>query len=396
MEIKKVLLIKYGEIALRKGNRSYFEHRLLDAIRNNLRYADTTGKYNVTREQGRFLIENVDGHLDIDVVLPRIRNIFGLTSFCVAIKTNATDINELKPIALEFIRSQLEPGHKTFKVETKRSDKNYPLLSGQVSAEIGGEIFESDLGLAVDLHNPDVTLWVELRNNTYFYVNSIPGVGGLPYGSNGKGLLLLSGGFDSPVAGYLTARRGVEVAGVYFHSPPFVSERAADKVRDLAKELTKFTGKFKLWEIPFTDVQLFLKNATHPEKLTILLKRAMLHIATALAEKENAQCLITGDSIGQVASQTIQSLAAVNSAAGLTTLRPLSILDKQEIIDIAKKIGTYPISIRPYDDCCTLFVAKHPENKPSPKAIEKIEGQIFAELQPLMEAAVENAKYYEF
>jgi len=386
----KVLLVKYGEIALRKGNRAFFEHKLLDAIRHNLKGLGLR----VAREQGRFLIEDPTGDIDSDAILPRIRHIFGLTNFCPAAKTPLTHIDDIRHLAVEFFRDHCQ-GYKTFKVETKRSDKKYPLLSGQVSAEIGGDIFESDLGLAVDVHNPDIILWVELRNNTYFYVDSTPGEGGLPYGSSGKGVLLLSGGFDSPVAGYLAARRGVEITAIYFHSPPFVSERALDKVKDLAGELTKFAGKIKLVVVPFTDVQLFLKNSTHPEKLTILLKRAMFHIASALAEKENALCLITGDSIGQVASQTIHSLAAVNSAAATTVLRPLSILDKQEIIDIAHKIGTFEISGRPYDDCCTLFVAKHPENKPSTKAIEKIETQIMEKLAPLMTTALEKAEVFE-
>ena len=387
MTAKKVLLVKYGEIALRKGNRAFFEHKLLDAIRHNLR--DTN--LSVTREQGRFLVENPDGDIDSDAVIPRIRHIFGLTNFCPAAKTEATHIDDIRRLALAFFREHC-PGHATFKVETKRSDKNYPLQSGQISAEIGGDIFESDLGLAVDVQNPDITLRVELRNNTYFYVNSTPGPGGLPYGTSGRGVLLLSGGIDSPVAGYLAARRGVEITAIYFHSPPFVSERALDKVRDLTRELSKFTGAIKLCIVPFTDVQLFLKDSTHPEKLTILLKRAMLHIASRLASQENAQCIITGDSVGQVASQTLHSLAAVNSAASCTVLRPLATMDKQEIIDIAKKIGTFEISSRPYDDCCTLFVAKHPETKPSTKAIEKIEAQIFAQLEPLMAAALENAK----
>jgi len=394
MTTKKVLLIKYGEIALRKGNRAHFEHHLLDAIRHNIRDEINSGKAKVSREQGRFLVENPTGDIDANIILPHITKIFGLTKFCLAIKTDTTHINDLRQLALEFFREHCI-GKKTFKVITKRSDKKYPLLSGEVSAEIGEEIFSSDLGLTVDLHNPEVTLWVELRNNTYFYVDGVIGQGGLPYRTSGKGVLLLSGGFDSPVAGYLAARRGVELVGVYFHSPPFVSERALDKVKDLAQELSKFIGKIKLCVVPFTDVQLFLKDSTHPDKLTILLKRAMLHIASRLAEQEKAQCLITGDSIGQVASQTIQSLAAVNSAASITILRPLSILDKQEIIDMAKKIGTYPISIRPYDDCCTLFVAKHPENKPNTKAIEKIEMQIFKSLESLMAKALEDAKYIE-
>jgi len=253
--MKKVLLVKYGEIALRKGNRKHFEHHLLDAIRHNVIDEISQGNLQVTREQGRFLVENPNGDIDADVILPRIKHIFGLTKFCLAIKTDATHIDELKPIALNFFREHCS-NKKTFKVISKRSDKNYPLLSGEISAAIGEEIFMSNLGLSVDLHNPEITLWVELRNSTYFYVDSILGVGGLPYGTNGKGVLLLSGGLDSPVAGYLTARRGVEIMGIYFHSPPFVSERAADKVKDLARELSKFTGKIKLCVIPFTDVQL--------------------------------------------------------------------------------------------------------------------------------------------
>jgi len=249
------------------------------------------------------------------------------------------------------------------------------------------------LGLKVDLHKPDRTLWVEIRNDVYLYVNSESGEGGLPYGSSGKGVLLLSGGFDSPVAGYLTARRGVEIVPIYFHSPPFVSERAHDKVVDLAQQLAKYTGRIKLFTVPFTDVQLFLKDETPPEKLTIMLKRAMLHIGGKLAEKESAHCLITGDAIGQVASQTLHSLAAVNSAAPLPILRPLAALDKQHIIDIAARIGTEEISVRPYDDCCTLFVAKHPENKPHTGAIERLESKIFAKLLPLLDAALESSYY---
>ena len=387
--MKGVLLIKYGEISLRKGNRTIFEHHLLDAIRNSL-----SGFTNikVTREQGRFLVEDTSGDIDYSAVLPRVRNIFGLTKFCVAAKVESTDIEELKPLALQFFKAHCADA-KTFKVNTKRSDKRYPLLSGEISAALGEAIFTAGLDIAVDLHNPSATLWVELRNHTYFYIESIEGAGGLPYGTGGKGIVLLSGGFDSPVAGYLAARRGVEIVGIYFHSPPFVSPRTEDKVVDLARQLATFTGKVKLCIVPFTDVQLFLKEATHPQKLTIMLKRAMLHIASALAAQEGAQCLITGDSVGQVASQTIQSLAAVNSAAAVTILRPLSTMDKQAIINISHEIGTHDISVRPYDDCCTLFVAKHPESKPSTPAIEKIEAKIMPELAPLLEAALQGATF---
>ena len=447
MNTKKVLLVKYGEISLRKGNRAFFEHALLDTIRRNLKPIND-GNLRVSREQGRFLIENTTGDLDTTAVLPRIRHIFGIAAFCHAVKTSARDIADLAKIGLDFFSTIVNAGTaaqatspdgktppreysasdewrglpvgakpatpapqeptrlrddatptttcprsrppQAFKVATKRSDKKYPLTSMQISAAIGEAIFFG-LNLPVDLHKPDITLWVEIRNDVYFYVNSEKGEGGLPYGASGKGVLLLSGGFDSPVAGYLAARRGVEIVAAYFHSPPFVSERAADKVRDLIQALEKYTSRIKLCIIPFTEIQLFLKQNVSEAKLTIYLKRAMLHIASRLAERENALCLITGDSIGQVASQTIHSLAAMDSAATLPVLRPLAAMDKQQIIDIANTIGTYDISVRPYEDCCTVFVAKHPENKPNKAAIEKHEARFIEELFALVDKALDSA-----
>ncbi|MCL2198289.1 MAG: tRNA 4-thiouridine(8) synthase ThiI [Defluviitaleaceae bacterium] len=391
MDVKKVLLVKYGEISLRKGNRAHFEHRLLDAIRARVSGLGGAGVISVRREQGRFLVENTEGDLDVAAVLPRIRHIFGITGFCHAVKTTARDIASLCEIGRDFFVGQ-GFDDVTFKVETKRSDKKYPMTSTEISMEIGALIF--DEGFAVDLHKPDKVLWVEIRNDVYFYIDSEKGVGGLPYGSSGKGILLLSGGFDSPVAGYLMARRGVEIIAVYFHSPPFVSERAEDKVRDLAAELAKYTGSVKLYSVPFTEIQLFLKEQVSEVKLTIFLKRAMLHIASRLAEQEKALCLVTGDSVGQVASQTVHSLAAVDTAAALPVLRPLAAMDKQAIIDIAQEIGTYDISIRPYEDCCTVFVAKHPENKPNKGAIEGIEARFAGELARLVGEALGSAEIY--
>jgi thiamine biosynthesis protein ThiI len=381
-----VLLVKYGEISLRKGNRAFFEHQLLDAIRARLKEFSTV---RVLREQGRFLVEDTAGDLDISAVLPRIKNIFGIAGFCHAIKTTERDIGKLREIGSAFFFFFVS-GASSFKVETKRSDKQYPMTSTEVSAAVGEAILDDLPTLSVSLHNPDIVLWVEIRNNVYFYFDSEKGAGGLPYGASGKGVLLLSGGFDSPVAGYLAARRGVEIVACYFHSPPFVSERALDKVLDLSRELAKFTGRVKLCVIPFTDIQLFLKENVSEQKLTIFLKRAMLHAATRLAEKEGALCLVTGDSIGQVASQTIHSLAAVESATNLPIIRPLATLDKQSIIDLSLQIVTHDISIRPYEDCCTVFVAKHPENKPSRAAIEKIEARFFDGLSPLIEAALSD------
>ena len=387
-DTKIVLLVKYGEISLRKGNRAFYEHQVMNTIRHNLK--GLNGNLRVLREQGRFLIEDVDGDLDASTVLDRVKHILGITGFAICIKTNLREMEDLRKIALDFFAS-IAPV-SSFKVNTKRSDKRFPINSREISAQIGDYIWNSTPGLRVDLHNPDVILNIEIRNNVYFYVNSIPGVGGLPYGSSGKGVLLLSGGLDSPIAGYLSARRGVEIFPIYFHSPPFVSERVTDKVRDLAHMLARYGGNIAVNIIPFTDVQLFLRDNVHEEKLTIMLKRAMLRIASAYAKKIGAQCLITGDSIGQVASQTIQSLAAVHSAAKLTVLRPLAAMDKQEIVDLARNIGTFDISTRPYEDCCTLFVAKHPENKPNTNVIERIEAKLESQLAPLLEDALEKAE----
>ena len=389
VDAKTVILVKYGEISLRKKNRAFYEHKVMNTIRHSLH--DLGDNIRVIREQGRFLIEDMSGDINVEATLTRVKHILGITGFSTCIKTSSWNMDDLCHIGLELFKTI---DAKTFKVSTKRSDKRFPMKSNEISAQLGEYIWNAIPELQVDLHNPEVTLWVEIRNNIYFYVNSLPGVGGLPYGSSGKGVLLLSGGLDSPIAGYLTARRGVEIFPIYFHSPPFVSERAADKVRDLATVLAKYGGDMGVNIIPFTEVQLFLRDNVHEEKLTIMLKRAMIRIANAYAEKIGAQCLITGDSIGQVASQTIQSLAAVHSAASFTILRPLAAMDKQDIVDIAKKIGTFEISIRPYEDCCTLFVAKHPENKPNTKAIERIEAKLEPQLIPLLENALAQAEIW--
>ena len=362
MQTKTVLLVKYGEISLRKGNRAIYEHQIMDTIRSRLH---DIKNIRVKREQGRFLIEDIDTDLDIKAVLKRTRHIFGITGFCPCLMTSSRNIDELCAVAVHFF-SDVAAGSPSFKVVTKRSDKSFPLMSGQVSAIIGEKILNATPNTRVDVHTPATTLWVEIRNQVYFYIDSIPGAGGLPYKSSGKGVLLLSGGLDSPIAGYLTARRGVELFPIYFHSPPFVSERAADKVRDLTQVLGQYTGDIAVKFIPFTDVQLFLRDNVPVEKLTIMLKRAMLRIASTYAKNIKAHCLITGDSIGQVASQTMHSLAAVESAAAdITLLRPLAVMDKQQIIDIARDIGTFAISTRPYEDCCTIFVPDHPVINPT-------------------------------
>ncbi len=389
---EKVLIVKYGEIALRGNNRKLFVKQLISAIRKNL---DKIGDYYVLREQGRLIVRDMNGELDYDTVIPNVICVFGVIDVCPGIRTENQDMQVLKQLALKHLKEHHDT-EKTFKVETKRSDKRYPLTSREVSAEIGEYILDNYDGLTVDVHNPDLKLWIELRNDAYIYSKVIRAFGGLPVGSSGKATALLSGGIDSPVAAWLIAKRGVLVNGVYFHTPPYTSERAKQKVKDLAEVVSKYTGEFKLFVVPFTDVQLFLLENVPEDKLTIFLKRAMMRSAEIIAYKENSTGLITGDSVGQVASQTMEGLNAINAVCTMPVLRPLSGLDKQEIVDIAKKIGTFDISVRPYEDCCTVFVAKHPETKPKTSVIDKIESKIYDELIKLIEEASENAEVIEF
>jgi len=371
----KVVLIKYGEIALRGNNRSMFENRLCSAIVKSL----CSHSYSVTKEQGRILIEKKDktDGLDYDFVVARVRLIMGIVGICPAIKIENQDIENLKSVALSYIKQVAPEAGFSFKVESKRSDKRYPLKSNEISALIGERIFESIENAKVKMNNPDILLKVELRTDAYMYTETIKGIGGLPYGSTGRGMLLLSGGIDSPVAGFMTAKRGVFLNCAYFHSPPYTSERAFLKVQDLAKRLADFTGGITFYKVHFTDVQLFLQANVMSKRLTLLLKRAMLIISERLAALEHCDCLITGDSLGQVASQTLAAIRAQSSAVKLPIIRPLAGMDKIEIINIAEKIETFDISIRPFEDCCTIFVDKHPETQPKQDVIENIERKLW-------------------
>ncbi|MDR3238908.1 MAG: tRNA 4-thiouridine(8) synthase ThiI [Clostridiales bacterium] len=385
--MKEALLIKYGEICLRGANRGLFERRLQDVIQRRL----SAWHVRVFRENGRFLVESGEEAPDWERIMALTVKTLGVIGVSPCVKIDDQSLPNLCETALAYLRLHAPEEAFTFKIETKRADKRYPVPSLEVSAEIGGFILEHMPRAKVDVHSPQVRLRVELRNHAYVYAKTIQGVGGLPYGSSGRGVLLLSGGIDSPVAGFLTAKRGVDLTAVYFHSPPYTSERAKDKAADLAKALSSYTGAVKLYVVPFTDIQLRLHENVRLEKLTILLKRAMLRTAERIAFQENCQCLITGDSVGQVASQTLHSLLAVQSAVRLPILRPLAGMDKQEIIDWAKKIETYDISIRPYEDCCTIFVAEHPETKPNASAIEREERRA-GDLEALIREAVRQAE----
>lgn len=374
--MQNVLLVKYGEIALRGKNRALIENKLISIIIKNLK---PVGDYWVTKEQGRFLIEckEKEDLFDYDKVIPLVVNILGVTAVCPAVKIENSKIESIKDTALAHMREFWSDKVYKFKAETKRSDKDFPMTSLEVSMEVGGYVFDNIDNLEVDVRNPEVTLTIEIRNFTYISSKIIKGFGGLPVGSSGKATVLLSGGIDSPVASFLMAKRGVSLECIYFDSPPYTSDRAKQKVIDLAERLSVFAGDIKLYIVPFTDIQLKIYESVPPEKMTILLKRAMFKVAEKVALNSGSQALVTGDSIGQVASQTLQAINVINGAINeLPVFRPLCSMDKQEIIDLAIKLDTYDISIRPFEDCCTIFVAKHPETKPKKSIIESIERNI--------------------
>ncbi len=371
---------------MRGNNRPMFISQLVKTMRNNL---EKEGNFYIVKEQGRLIVEDRGGELDYDRVIPKIVPIFGLVGVCPGVKTTDQSMENLRKVALKHMNMFFSEQNTTFKVEVKRADKRFPLTSREVAADIGGYILERMENLTVDVHNPSVVLRVELRNDAYVFSKVIKTYGGLPVGSSGKGIALMSGGIDSPVAAWLMAKRGIAVECIYFHSPPYTSEWAKQKVEDLAERIACFTGEIKLHIIPFTEVQLYLLEHVPHDKLTIFLKRAMMKAAEEIAHKSNALALITGDSVGQVASQTLQGIHAINSVCTMPVLRPLAGMDKQEIVDLAKKIGTFDISIRPYEDCCTIFVAKHPETRPKTNIIEAIEKKL-RDLDDLIKKAVET------
>ena len=388
---EKVLIVKFGEVAMRGNNRHIFISQLVKTMRNNL---DKEGDFYIVKEQGRLIVEDRGAEMDYDRVIPRIVPIFGLVGVCPGVKTTDQSMQNLREVALKHMQMFFGKEKTTFKVEVKRADKRFALTSKEVAADIGGYILERMDHLTVDVHNPAVTLRVELRNDAYVYSKVIKTFGGLPVGSSGKAVALLSGGIDSPVAAWMMAKRGIALECVYFHSPPYTSEWAKQKVEDLAEKIACFAGSIKLHIVPFTQVQLYLLEKVPHDKLTIFLKRAMMKTAEEIAKKSNALALITGDSIGQVASQTLQGIHAINSICTMPVLRPLAGMDKQEIVDLAKKIGTFEISIRPYEDCCTIFVAKHPETRPKTNVIEGIEKKLI-ELEDLINDAILQTEVIE-
>lgn len=386
--MKNVFLIKYGEIAIKGKNRYIFENRLLNTIQKNLK---EIGSFHVKKEQGRLTVEPLEDSVDEELVIQRLSRIFGIVGIAYGTKEDEVSIEAIKRLALHHMQKECENGPITFKVETRRADKRFPMKSMEINCAIGDYLLDEMEGqVKVDVHNPDVTLRVELRNDTYVYSKTHKGAGGMPYGTNGKATLLLSGGIDSPVAGWMIAKRGVEIDAVYFHSPPYTSERAKDKVVDLAKKMALYTGGTRVHVVPFTDIQMTIYEKCPHEQLTLIMRRIMMQIAERIAVNNGSMALITGESIGQVASQTMQSLVVTDNVVGMPVFRPLIGFDKEEIVQISKQIDTYETSILPYEDCCTIFVPKHPQTKPRLDSIERSEMLIEDVIEEMIEKAIED------
>ncbi|OPZ84760.1 MAG: putative tRNA sulfurtransferase [Firmicutes bacterium ADurb.Bin419] len=385
--MKRVILVRYGEILLKGLNRPTFERKLIDNIRKAIH---SLGKAGVFKSQARIYIEPEALDYDFDEAINLLTKVFGIVSVSPVWKIE-TDYEVLKEKSVVMVKDLLSrKGYKTFKVETKRGNKSFPMDSPEISRELGGHILENFPELSVDVKNPEFIFYVEVREFTYIYSEIIPAVCGMPTGTNGKAVLLLSGGIDSPVAGWMIAKRGVELDAVHFYSYPYTSERAKEKVIELAKILTLYGIKMNLHIVPFTDIQLEINEKCPQDQLTIIMRRVMMTIAERIAEKVGALALVTGESVGQVASQTIQSLYVTNSVVKMPVFRPLIGMDKNEVIDIARKIGTFETSILPYEDCCTVFVAKHPNTKPVLEKILQFEKK--AELEGLIDKAIENTE----
>lgn len=383
----KAFLIKYAEIGVKGKNRYLFE----DALANQIKYAlkKCDGEFQVRKTQGRIYVDAMTD-FDFEDTVEHLQRIFGISAICPVVYVEDEGFEKLCQDVIAFLDSVYPDKNKTFKVNARRARKNYPKDSMTINMDLGEAILNAFPEMHVDVHKPEIMLNVEIREKIYIYSETIPGPGGMPVGTGGKAMLLLSGGIDSPVAGYMIAKRGVKIDAVYFNAPPYTSERAKQKVIDLAKIVSRYTGPIYLHIINFTDIQLYIYEKCPHEELTIIMRRYMMKIAEKIAQETECLGLITGESIGQVASQTMQSLAATNEVCELPVYRPLIAFDKLDIIDISEKIGTYETSILPYEDCCTIFVAKHPVTKPNLKIIKRHEENLAEKIDELVDTALKT------
>ncbi len=381
----KAFLIKYAEIGVKGKNRYLFE----DALVNQIKYAlkKCEGEFQVRKTQGRIYVDAL-GEFDFDETVEHLKRVFGISGICPVVYVEDEGFEKLCEDVISYIDMVYPDKNKTFKVQSRRARKNYPKDSMTINMDLGEAILKAYPEMHVDVHNPDIMLNIEVREKIYIYSETIPGPGGMPVGSGGKAMLLLSGGIDSPVAGYMIAKRGVKLDAVYFNAPPYTSERAKQKVIDLARIVSRYTGPIYLHIINFTDIQLYIYEKCPHEELTIIMRRYMMRIAERIAKETECLGLVTGESIGQVASQTMHSLIATNEVCELPVYRPLIGFDKQEIVEVSEKIDTYETSILPYEDCCTIFVAKHPVTKPNLKVIRRHEENLAEKIDEMVEEAI--------
>lgn len=384
----KAFLIKYAEIGVKGKNRFRFE----DALIQQMRYAlQPVGEFSIRKESGRIFVNALEEY-DYDEAVEALSRVFGIAGICPIVVEENKDFDHIAAVVCDYVRERYEERAFSFKVNVRRADKKYPIKSMEVAALLGEKLLKryEEEGLHVDVHEPDVLLTVEIRDKVYIYSDEIPGPGGMPVGTGGRAMLLLSGGIDSPVAGYMISKRGVSLEATYFHAPPYTSERAKQKVVDLAKLIARYTGPITLHVVNFTDIQMAIYEKCPHDELTIIMRRYMMKIAEHFAKESGCLAMVTGESIGQVASQTMQSLYVTNEVCEMPVFRPCIGMDKQDIVELSERIGTYETSILPYEDCCTIFVAKHPVTKPRLDVIKKSERKLDDCIDELLKTAIET------
>lgn len=388
--MKELILVKYGEIALKGLNKNTFEDIMVKNIKRRLK---KLGRFNFSRAQSTLYIEPVDETADINGAVEKIKKVFGVAALCKAC-TCEKNFEDICAKSIEYLEDVL-PYAKTFKVTAKRADKAFPMKSPEICMELGGVLLEKFPNLQVDVKNPEITVTVEIRDtNAFVHAENIKGAGGLPVGSSGSAMLLLSGGIDSPVAGYMMAKRGIHISAIHYVSPPYTSERARLKVETLCEKITDYCGNISFFCVPFTELQEAIKEHCPEEFFTIIMRRLMMEIAQRISEREGCLALITGESVGQVASQTMAAIACTDAVCRIPVFRPLIGMDKTEIIEISRKIDTFETSTLPYEDCCTVFTPRHPKVRPQLADVEKAQNSF--DFEPLICKAVENTELKVF
>ena len=384
--MKEIILIKEGELALKGLNRSNFEDKLIKNIKYRIK---DLAKFTFTKSQSTITIETDDENADLDEAVSRIKKVFGVVAFSRAAVAEK-DIESIKKTAVEYLKEELSTA-KTFKVEAKRSDKKFPLGSPEIMREVGAAILRRFPHIKVDVHNPEVKVTVEIRERAYVRGNQLKGIGGLPVGSAGKAAVLMSGGIDSPVAAFMMAKRGLQLEAIHFAAPPYTSVKAEMKVKELVKKVTEYSGRVLLAIVPFTEIQEKIKDECPEDLFTLIMRRLMMEIATRICTENDCRALITGESLGQVASQTLYALAVTDEASYLPVFRPCIGMDKHEIIKIAREIDTFETSILPYEDCCTVFTPKHPRTRPTVEMVK--EAQALVDWEPLIQKAIAETRF---